>query len=304
MEQDCRYFFCGGIHICVESDIPMDNQTFHEKFDSFRAEGPADDTVSIHHHFGLPDLEGKELGKLVYSKPPWSIYRSESSWIYLGISPTEGEKKLHKVAVFNEEHTQGNIYNSFNSETMFREGGLDSLTMFPTDQILFTRLIADRGGCFLHSAGLAIDGHGVLFVGHSGAGKSTTCNLFRERAKILCDDRNILRPSDEGWRVYGTWNHGDVPDVSSCDVPLKAIMFINQAKNNEIEEITSHKEKMTLLLENLITALETKEWWEKELDVLERIAREVPCYRMCFDKSGAIVNKVIDEIVQKPQQSA
>ena len=33
-------------------------------------------------------------------------------------------------------------------------GGLASLTMFPTDQIMLSRVLADREGCFLHSRGL------------------------------------------------------------------------------------------------------------------------------------------------------
>lgn len=302
MEKNRNHFFCGGVHICVESDIPMDEGTFHPKLQAFRTDEPGVDTVSIRHHFGLPDLEGKNLGKRVYNKAPWSIYRSGSSWIYLGISPTRGEEDIHRVAVFNDDHTEGRIYNDSVREDSFRKGGLQSLTLFPTDQILLARLIADREGCYLHSAGLSIDGEGVLFAGHSGAGKSTTCELFRGHAEILCDDRNILRPAAEGdWRVYGTWSHGTVPDVSSDDAPLKAIVFINQAKHNAIEEITDRREKVNLLLENLIRPFETKDWWEKTLDVLERLSREVPCYRMHFDRSGGIVQKVIEEIVRNPQ---
>ncbi len=33
----------------------------------------------------------------------------------------------------------------------------------------------------------------------------------------------------------------------------------------------------------------TADWWEKELDVLERIVDAVPCATMRFDRSGAIV---------------
>jgi hypothetical protein len=37
----------------------------------------------------------------------------------------------------------------------------------------------------------------------------------------------------------------------------------------------------------------TAEWWQKELDILERIVHEIPCYTMHFDKSGAIVEEII-----------
>ena len=37
----------------------------------------------------------------------------------------------------------------------------------------------------------------------------------------------------------------------------------------------------------------TAEWWQKELDVLEQIVKEVRCYSMKFDKSGEIVERLV-----------
>jgi hypothetical protein len=37
----------------------------------------------------------------------------------------------------------------------------------------------------------------------------------------------------------------------------------------------------------------TAEWWQKELDVLEQIVKEVRCYSMKFDKSGKIVSELV-----------
>jgi hypothetical protein len=76
---------------------------------------------------------------------------------------------------------------------------LQSVTSFPTDQVLVARLLADREGCILHSAGMLIDGHGFAFAGHSDAGKSTIVTQLRPYGEILCDDRNILRRYPDGW---------------------------------------------------------------------------------------------------------
>jgi hypothetical protein len=43
------------------------------------------------------------------------------------------------------------------------------------------------------------------------------------------------------------------------------------------------------LLATLIRSLVTAEWWQKQLDSLEQVIEEVPCYMMQFDKSGAIL---------------
>jgi MoaA/NifB/PqqE/SkfB family radical SAM enzyme len=195
-----RYFQIAGIIIQVDSDLPIDDHTFHPKFASFRADGPGADTVTIRHHFELPDLAGKDLGRELYRKPPWAISQQNNSYIYLGISPQADDPSLHRVATFNVDHTRARIYNDDARADSWRKGDLHSLTMFPSDQILIARLLADRQGCYLHSAGAILNGAGLIFVGHSDAGKSTTTNMLIEagargemNVEILCDDRNIVR---------------------------------------------------------------------------------------------------------------
>ncbi|HET6494664.1 MAG TPA: radical SAM protein, partial [Thermoleophilia bacterium] len=277
-----RHFEIAGITVQVESDLPFGDTTFDRKFAHFAVDGPGGDTVVIHHHFGLPDMEGVERGEEVHRYPPWAISRREGSWIYEGISPDAGDPTLHRVAVFNDDHTRGELYNPDAAREWWRAGGLGSLSMFPSDQIWLARVLADREACYLHSGGMVIDGQGFLFVGHSDAGKSTTMELVRgalgERAEILCDDRNIVRRWDDGFKVHGTWSHGDVPDVSSAAAPLRAILFLEQSERNEIVPMGDRLLVWQRLLATLIRPLVTAEWWNKELDVLERIVDEVPCF--------------------------
>lgn len=300
-----RYFRIAGITLQVDSDLPIGEQTFHPKFAAFRTDGPGADTVTVRHHFTLPDLKGKDLGRELYRKPPWAIYRQNGSYIYLGISPKADDPSLHRVAIFDADHTRARIYND--REDTWRKGNLHSLTMFPSDQILIARLLADRQGCYLHSAGANINGAGVLFVGHSDAGKSTTTRMLMEagaagrmQVEILCDDRNIVRRGDDGWRVYGTWSHGDVPVVSANDAPLRAICFIEKANENILAPLTDRKEIMRRLLACVIKPFVTADWWNKALDLIEHMANEAPCYVMRFDKSGEIVGKIASEAKRFP----
>ncbi|MBC8446555.1 MAG: hypothetical protein H8D78_02285 [Chloroflexi bacterium] len=202
-----RTYQVGGITVQVEADLPITDATFHPKFELFRADGPGEDTVSIRHHFALPDLKGQDLGEEVYRKVPWAIYRKGNSWIYVGISSNGRDDPLHRMAVFNGDHTRGRIYHP--DEETFRKGNLHSLTLPPTDQILLARVLADRQGCYLHSSVAILDGQGLLFVGHSEAGKSTISKMLQAYSlesdfrslgdfgsldvEVLCDDRNIVR---------------------------------------------------------------------------------------------------------------
>ena len=193
----------------------------------------------------------------------------------------------HMVAIFDADHSTGSIYCG---PDFYNGRGLPSLTMFPSDQILLARLLADRQGCYLHSAGIIVDGKGLLFVGHSEAGKSTMMKLLRGHGEILCDDRIIVRRWPEGFRIHGTWSHGELPDVSPASAPLRAIFFLEKASTNELIPITDRRERLGELLSHVIKPLVTADWWEKTLDLAAKIADEVPAYRVRFDKSGGIVD--------------
>ena len=283
-----RYFKIAGVTIQVDSDLPFGAATFHPKFKHFEVKGPGEDTISIRHHFSLPDLNGRDLGREVYRKAPWAVYKKGDSWIYLGISPAQGDKKLHRVVVFNAEHTRARIYND--NEGAFLKGNLHSLTLFPTDQILLARILADRQGCYLHACGVNFEGKGLLFAGHSEAGKSTMAGLLKGKAEILCDDRIIVRRHEKGFKIYGTWSHGDVPDVSADSAPLEAIMFLEKADKNRLTELKEKKEITKRILGCLIKPFVTADWWDKELSLITKISVQVPCYVLEFDKSGRITD--------------
>jgi len=282
-----RYFKIADITIQVEADLPITDQTFHPKFNFFAAEKPGDDIVTIRHHFSLPELKDKDLGKEVYRKAPWAVYKNNSSWVYLGISPTPEDKSLHRVAVFNQDHTHARIYND--RDEHFLKGGIHSLTLFPTDQILIARILADRQGCYLHACGVDLNGKGLLFVGHSEAGKSTMAGILKDDADILCDDRIIVRKVNGKFKAYGTWSHGDVPTVSGKSVPLKALLFLEKAPENRLIPLTDKNEVTKRILSCLIKPFVTTDWWEKTLVLVDQIAQDVPCYVQKFNKDKEII---------------
>jgi hypothetical protein len=169
---------------------------------------------------------------------------------------------LHRVATFNADHTRARIYNDDVRGDSWRKGDLHSLTMFPSDQILIARLLADRRGCYLHSAA---EGQSLPRARYGGGGE---------------------------WRVYGTWSHSDVQLVSANDAPLRAICFIEQANENTITPLTDRKEITRRLLACVIKPFVTADWWEKTLDLIGEIGNEAPCYVMRFDQSGEIAGEI------------
>src|SRR5260370_14885388 len=79
---------------------------------------------------------------------------------------------------------------------------------YPADELVITNYLAHHGiGVEVHGCGLIdAEAGGLLFLGHSGAGKSTTTRLWKSlrNPQILRDDRIILRLHDGELWMYGT----------------------------------------------------------------------------------------------------
>lgn len=294
-----RYFKCADITIKMESDLPITEETFHPTFYLFETDEPGDNVISVRLHFEIPSLLEKDLGEIVYQGKGWEVRRKGSSWVYMNFSK---EKKVKKIAIFSKDHTRATIYSD--EITRMEDEGVIS---FSADDVFLSHIalahtLSNLSGFFLHSSGIVIDGKGILFVGHSGAGKTTLRNmaLLREDIKPLCNDRHVVRKCPDGYRVYGTWANSeyyinrDNSDVQATSVPLGAIMFLEQAKENLILPLEDRLEVTKGLLSCVIRPLESVEWWDKTLNVIGEVAREIPCYRLRFDLSGSIVDKLED----------
>jgi MoaA/NifB/PqqE/SkfB family radical SAM enzyme len=195
-----RYFHIAGITVRIESDLDFDAVKFKDEFAAFAVDGPGDDNVTLRHYFELPDLKGKDLGEELYRKAPWAISRAKNgTWFYRGISPNGDDGDLHRVAVFNPAHTHGTIYSLPRDLDHIRKEGWHSLSLFPTDQIWLAPLLADRNAVLLHSAAAIVNGQGLVFVGHSEAGKSTTMELL----KAARGEEETRRQGDKGRRIAG-----------------------------------------------------------------------------------------------------
>jgi len=281
-----RCYSIAQISIQEEAALPFTDDTFDKKFKKFQIDAPGEDLIRIRHNFSIipPMIDNSWL--LIYKKNPWAIYKKDQCWVYLGILGQGNSSDLWITGIFNESHTKGLICHP--DTTRFLKGKNHSLTLYPTDQIILARVLADRQAFFIHAAGMILSGKGVLFVGHSEAGKSTTVTMLKDEGEILCDDRIIVRHWPEGFRIHGTWSHGDVPEVSNSQAQLHAIFFLEKSQENCLERIEDRKEINRMLPFYIVQPLVTADWWEKTLEIIHQISQEVPVYRLKLDTSGKV----------------
>ena len=290
-----RYYQLGGITIQVTTDFSITETTFSEKFKPFQVEEPGDEVLSLRLISKVPELQDLRLGKEIYRSAPWAIYQQRDSWIYQGIMDGVNNDDPYAIAIANEDHSDIIICRR---AQFFTDNMVEALTTFQSDLILIARYLVGRQGMIMHSAGMVLNGTGLLFVGHSGAGKSTMLKLLRGEGEILCDDRIIIRKTPEGFRIHGTWSHGELPDISPNNAPLKAILFLEQARTTELTQLENKREMLAKINSHVIKPLITRDWWEKILDLSGEIVNTVPIYRLKFEK-GERVKEVIKELIQQ-----
>lgn len=105
--------------------------------------------------------------------------------------------------------------------------------------ILFTCNAAFKDSILIHSSVIKYSGGANIFLGASGTGKSTHSRLWLENidgAELLNDDNPVIVFENGKARVFGTPWSGKTPCYRNLSVPLNAIVRLNQAPENNIEE--------------------------------------------------------------------
>lgn len=283
-----KYFQIAGITIEVNSEREIKDNTFSPSLQNFVIDKPGDDVIQFEIYFSLPELNEKLLGKLVYEKQPWMIYNRGDIWYYISCIENDKNKTIHRIAEFTHGYSRGRIF--LESDYRFHLGNLNSVAVFPTDQVWLAQPLLLRQAFYIHSSGMIVNGNGLIFVGHSQAGKSTIAKLFADQAELLCDDRNILRYwPNKGWKVHGTWSHGELPQVSPSSAPLKGIFFLEKSRENALIRIHDRMEIRKRIIPCLPRPYVDLKWWEGIWPLVSKIAAEIPTYITHFDKSGTIV---------------
>ena len=291
MKTNIKYYEAVGITVQVISDFPIFENTFHGKFKLFEVSGPGKDNITIYQHFHLPDLSQylDTSEKEIYKNEQWHIIQAGNYWIYKYTPVYPLYIGYPTTAIFNKDHSIIHTYLPGIDEKKYKEGCFEALTLFNSDQILFSKLLCDKNGLILHSNGFDIYGNGLLITGESGAGKSTLSKMLKNTGfEILCDDRMFVKKNKEEFYIYGSWCHGTVPDVSSTDAPLKAILFLEKSKNNSIQKIDDKTAIFQKLIVSLVKPFLSGQEWDSTLKTLEKIVNSTKCYKTKFDLSGEI----------------
>ena len=147
---------------------------------------------------------------------------------------------------------------------------------YPLLEYLVVRLLGRRDGLLLHASTAIVDDRAYVFVGHSGAGKSTMAAIAEASgARIPTDDRTILTAGSEGIMAWGTPWHGSLVRKTPEGAAVRGLFLLQQAAENRTEPLpptVAAKELFVRLIQPRIDPMEV----QGALRLLERIVDRVP----------------------------
>lgn len=264
------------IQMEVQSPLSAVDLGLTEKFATFM-EPPDNPLARLSVHWQESSSAPVPQGELIYD--PGSIWKMyyDGDRFYAAMNYADNADKQQTQAILCAnaswddctiiEQRTGAQWNSlFNlgaSELLFRTG------------ILFT------DGVVFHASGLDDNGRGIVFIGHSGAGKSTQLDLWRAAPGVVLmnDDRVAVRTYADGAQCYGTpW--GGTSDIA-CNhaAPLSALVLLEQAPQNDIRLISSAEAAPRLVPRMFLP------YWDpalirRALDNLDSLLSRVPVFHL------------------------
>jgi hypothetical protein len=161
---------------------------------------------------------------------------------------------------------------------------------YPLDGLILYYLTVINGDIMIHAAGINDAGHGYLFTGESGKGKSTMAGLWEKRgSKVIHDDRLIIRKADDGYRMFNTpvYNN-DEPDESS----LGRIFIIDHGIENKIIPL-KEASAVSLVMANCIQHTWGPGIILKLLESVSAMCRDIPTYRLYFRPEESITDYIV-----------
>jgi hypothetical protein len=165
---------------------------------------------------------------------------------------------------------------------------------YPLDEVLMIHHLAGGKGLEVHALGVVDEaGYGHLFLGHSGAGKSTSARLWQSQrgVRILSDDRIILRRREgEVWMCGTPW-HGDAGIASPGSARLSHIYVLEQAPANELVPMPRSIATAEIFARSFVPR-HSPEALDVALQFIEQLSQELPCDTFRFLPQSSAVEAV------------
>lgn len=218
---------------------------------------------------------------IVFTTDSINVHDMNDSWAIVSMTEEDIKHNIKRVLICTRDYSEMTLYISrhpFYVERIKRwiTPGF-SIPLFVASLAGMTM----RDGMILHAALVEKDGYGVVFLGPSGMGKSTQAKLWVEHqdADFINGDRPGLRRIDGKWIGFGMPWDGKDRIRQQKQVPIRALISLEQAPENSIRRLTK-QEAMIVLLNQVMKPI----WDDAAMALLTplmgQLADEIPFYHL------------------------
>lgn len=155
-------------------------------------------------------------------------------------------------------------------------------------RIVHTLLLSKQGGFLLHAASAVREGRAMLFVGPSGAGKTTIARLAPHDVTLLGDEISYVRYVEDQYLAFGTPFAGELGHSGQpLSAPVAAIYRLERGPDNNVERLGS-SEAVRTLMRNILFFADDSELTGHLLETSCHVASTIPVYRLAFSPDARV----------------
>ncbi len=242
----------------------------------------------------------ESTGRLLFdSGSVWKLYEAGDGFQFDFSSPVLGPEPYKRLLV-DRGFRKGRI---LSNRGCFPDASRCNPLEYPLDELMVIHRLGRERGVEVHAAGMRdAEGNAYLFLGHSGAGKSTTTRLWNQQHSmtILSDDRIILREragsggQREVW-MYGTPWHGEAAFAAPEKARIERLFILEHAPEsapeNKITQLHGASAVAEIMARSFLPFYDGPAL-ENTMSFLQEIVAAIPCYRLQFRPDGSAVEAV------------
>jgi hypothetical protein len=213
----------------------------------------------------------------------WSVWKFHSELYIWTIFPLSSSEK-NAVLKFSLTSMEWDlwIYGSQNEADPFE---------YPLDGLILYYLTVISGDIMIHASGISNAGHGYIFSGISGKGKSTMANLWdNSGARVIHDDRLILRNTGNGYRMFNTPIYSDDEPRESV---LSKIFIIEHGSENMLVPLKGAN-AVTQVLANCIQHNWGADIIARLLGSISIMCGTIPTSKLYFKPDRSVIDLILE----------
>jgi hypothetical protein len=239
-----------------------------------------EDTERMFHAPFIEEINGIQLR---HKANFWSIWKNDSSLFIKTIFPLTLPER-NAILKFSLTTRKWDLWIDGNNP-------VTDPFEYPLDGLILYYLTAIYGDIMIHASGINNAGTGYLFSGISGKGKTTMATLWNNYgAKVIHDDRLILRKTSQGFHMYNTPVYNNEEPLESL---VNKIFIIDHGIENKLVPVSGAM-AVSLIMANCIQHTWSAEIISQLMDSVADLCKTVPTFRLSFKPDQSVIDFILE----------